>query len=424
MAKKTFAQTRKSRKGQMAKKREVEKLIGATQLETSWKASLTGKKLPQGYVKVRLPPEKPHVHLPPTRNIGSEPMLTAGGPKEPKKVLPGLPQDSRCREPDHLILDRRHLMQPGVPLIHLPKEPTTTRSLRYTPKGHFPFLILPGELRNKIYDYVIPREIYALDWLGGNQKSKTMTYRLPRRSKAFGPRLKADALERRVLLRNIRYVGRKNIMEEQYRESSPVSLLWVCKQMYPEASSMFYSKSTFLFSLLGTLRHFLDTLHPQNKASITRLAINYHAYGHPVKTENQRWKARHDRAWEDLCWKVSEECTSLTNLALDLVLNKSPLRFTSFDNAADHGVSTRWMLPLWAFQDVDIKRCWCHLRSTSIEETVLEVESQIVRKEILGANWDEEAEATRDAYGFEKIKPRRNGIVLTLKESGEIVGEA
>lgn len=184
---------------------------------------------------------------------------------------------------------------------------------------------------------------------------------------------------------------------------------------------MFYSKSTFGFHGLGALRHFLNNLRPIAKTSITRLSVNYRAYGNPSRTENLWIKARHDRTWEKLCWRITDECISLTHLNLDLKLNKSPVSFAPFDKANTTDLGTQWIKPLWAFQDAGIERLWGRIRCTTKESSVVEVESWKMRKEILGDLWDEEAESNRDAYGNERRRRDRRdtkGMVLRLRVDG------
>ena len=90
--------------------------------------------------------------------------------------------------------------------------------------------------------------------------------------------------------------------------------------------------------------------------------------------------------------------------------------------ADEAGIGAQWIKPLWAFQDVGIQRCWVRLHCLSKDSSVLEVESWKVRKEILGALWNEEEEAQRDAYGVEKCHVEANEInksmVLRLRVDG------
>ncbi|KAK3167916.1 hypothetical protein OEA41_004362 [Lepraria neglecta] len=348
--------------------------------------------------------------------------------QQSKQVIPGLPES-----PKWPILDRRSLDSPGRPLVRLPIEPTTPRALRYERQGVFPFLDLPAELRNQIYDLAIPKEHYAIEWVNNNHKTKSQTYRLPRSDMPKKPLFGADLARRRRALDTVK--GRKTEpLPKDYYGPVPTTLLLVCKQMHDEAASIFYSKSTFRFHGLGALRFFLNHLTPCAYKSISKLALQYQAYGHPCSTKDQIWKAKHDRLWDNLCERLTngtkEDPTnkcSLTHLSLDLTLNKSPISFTSFEGSMKGSLSTRWMWPLWAFQDAGIQRCWARIRCSTKDSTVLEVESWKLRKEILRDLWNEEQEARRDAYGFEHHKkngkPVKNTrtMVMRLNVNGTLI---
>lgn len=410
MGKKKSTPVRAAKKGLMAKKAGIKKLIE----EAQKKKSLAGTKLPPGTAKIYLPPLQPNSPENPCQRSQS-------CCRKPKMVVPGLTQDHNPMFPEP-----GYLHHPGKPLVCLPREPSTKRELRYTPTGHFPFLRLPGELRNKIYDYEIVKQYYEIEWIDDNHKTKSLTYRLPRLSIAYGPHLESGAARRRRQLDCSRRVPSQKKLAEGAIYAGPAALLAVCSQMHKEACSLFYSKSTFTFHGLGALRHFLNNLSSTATEALTRLVIKYRAYGEPNRTEDQIWKAKHDRLWEDLCWRIADQCNSLTGLCLDLTLNKSPLWFAPFDLADKAGIGARWIKPLWAFQDVGIQRCWLRLHCLSKDSSVLEVESWKARKEILGPLWDEEAEAQRDAYGFEKrksgAKEVKKAMVLRLRIDGGLEG--
>ena len=191
---------------------------------------------------------------------------------------------------------------------------------------------------------------------------------------------------------------------------------------------MFYSKSTFIFEGVGPLQHFVKNVTLNNKASITKLKLIYKAYGHPAKTENQIWKVKADRKWEDLCWRISNEFSSLTHLILDLDYGYSKLQFVPFFEANRRVFGTDWMMPLWAFDDLDLRSCVCRIRSATTSDTVLEVESYNIRQALLGDAWDEEAERDRDVFGsrvqHKDGKQRKAAAILRINQAGEVFGLA
>ena len=305
----------------------------------------------------------------------------------------------------------------------------TTESSAYKPKialpqpefvskGHFPFLELPGELRNRIYDLVIPCQTYVLNWVRNNQRSKTLTYHILGKESTLTRRLDPHVIQRRKETKNPRSPFRKAIMEDIYSRGSHIALLWVCKKMYPEASSMFYSKSTIVLRRLKAIRHFLNNLQPPNKLAIRSLSLTYQTYGHTVLTANTEWKRKADLSWLELCESISDECPNLTFLSLDLNLNRCPISFASI---RDEGIAThpfkQWMLPLWPFMDkgVPVERFVCRIRSNIVEDTVLEVESQNLRRDFLGEKWQQDVETTkRNAYGEDRRKEKEKTRILRI----------
>ena len=421
MAKKKTLPQGAQKKSLVSKRKEIERLIN---VNNSMSVRPTNKQSIEP-TKVRLPARQSNACIQTTsRQSYARPLYHVRRSQPPKEVIPGLPESK------FLILDQRSTESPTRPLVRLPLEPTTPRALRFNRQGVFRFLDLPAELRNQIYDLAISKEHYAIEWVDNNHKTKSQTYYLPRSGAPRRTPLGAEAARRRRALDSPKGKNPEPLPGDYY-EPVPTTLLLICKQMHDEAASVFYSKSAFHFHGLGALRHFLNHLTLLSRQSITKLHLTYKAYGHPRTTKDQIWKARHDRLWEDLCFRLTygtkedpaDKC-SLTHLGLDLTLNDSPISFTSFDGAINGDLGTRWIRPLWAFQDAGIQRCWARIRCATKESTVLEAGSWELRKEILGDLWDKEAEARRDAFGYEHHRkhgrPVKNTrtMVLMLGTSG------
>ena len=426
MAKRNPVQQKGQKKSLVSKKAEIEKLVDLSKASSSIQSKLTSRN-----TKNKNPSRQPTA-----RDAKSRPSKPNQGLRDlaPKPIVPGLPGLDYA---SFLLCDRRSYETPGVTLIRLPSEPSIPRALRYERKGHFPFLQLAGEIRNKIYDYIIAEDSYLVDWIDQRQKSKSLTYK-SLSLKLRGPRLRPDAAQHR---RSLDFY-RRRLMNKHLSPKDicpgPTALLFVCKQMSEEAASVLYSKCMFKFVKLGTLRHFLDHLRPNTMRSIRKVSIVYHAYRNPAKITDRYAKKNHDRLWEDLCWRLADNC-SLTDLNLDITLNKSPVSFATLDQLDPLHPGHEWMKPLWAFQDagpedVSIKRCWLRLRCESFEtqwnpETwreepseVLGIESQNLRRQILGEQWDEEAEKDRDYFGVSKgtrdTPALKKSLVLRLRADG------
>lgn len=401
------------KKGLSSKKAEVEKLIVQSKDELS--ASILQ---PSAIPYIRLPPAQSSYSVGTSSNNPAKQCLPyRSRRKSPKKAQPNIPHGRN--------LDVGHYT-PHIPLIRLPCEPDVPRALRgYRPKGRFPFLKLPGELRNKIYAYVIKKKHYAIEWVCDNNKSKSLTHWIREARGMPGPYLKLtpeNAVRRRAL--DTAKGRTPQRLPDEYFGRTDVAILLVCKQMHEEASSVLYSECTFAFHGIRALDHFLDCLQPAAKASISQIFIKYRAYGYPEYVSNQCWKDRHDRRWETLCWRVADECTSLTKLSLDLRLNKSPVSFCGFDEIEAAGIGAQWIRPLRAFQYIGIKRCSARVHCSVKERSVLEWGSWSIRKEILGDSWDQEIESERDSFGRGKLRKEpkeiKEGRVLRITAAGNV----
>lgn len=65
-------------------------------------------------------------------------------------------------------------------------------------------------------------------------------------------------------------------------------------------------------------------------------------------------------------------------------LPKSPTLFSNFDNPYATNVATHWVMPLWAFQDAGIQRCWGRIICLSKEDSELGKVSSRFLKEVIG----------------------------------------
>lgn len=432
MAKKGPGAAGKQKKSLQGKRNQIEKMI-----EQSEKTPRSKPKshFSKAQAEPFLTPTRPIVKVPTVakaeRSLTPYATTSLCRRRAPKATVSARlsPQASKA---DYLILDRRTLACPDLGLIHLPKEPDIPRPKRQKPKGNFNFLGLPGEIRNQIYNYVIQEETYAVDWEGETSQTKRLSHRLPYRPKSMWPQLSVETVERRKTLRkHIDSDERKKLMKDFYSHSSPVSLLFVCQKIYPEAATVFYSTHTFAFDLLGSLRFFLNTVSPANKAAIRSIAFTYKTYGYPKLTKDQHWKDVADSKWDGLCWRVSDECTSLKHLILNMKFRRSPLRFPSLDDASRKTFGQRWICALWPFEDIGLETFYLKVQSDIYEDAVMAVHCWRIRQEILARKWNEKVENTRDWFGTPLIKTvetkkcrigtlNGNALILSIDQYGQV----
>ncbi|MCJ1404698.1 hypothetical protein MMC11_007924 [Xylographa trunciseda] len=174
------------------------------------------------------------------------------------------------------------------------------------------FLLLPGEIRNKIYKLVF----------------ETCHYEIKRSKRCRGLTHQFYRMDRPGSW--LWYEGRKinsPLASDNFphRRELAVSLLRTCRQIHDESLSFCYSEASFGFWSRKLLEKFLSTINFAAKTSITRLLIQHETYGDPYNTEDVRWKIVHDLKWETCCERVSRELSGLRNLTVLMKINDRPL---------------------------------------------------------------------------------------------------
>lgn len=252
------------------------------------------------------------------------------------------------------------------------------------------FLEFPGEIRNLIYGYVFPRELYEIGCLG--KKAKSLTYRFGTQP-LKGPRLDPSVDRRRRLLDYPRRIRSNECVPLYELSPGPAAILLTCKQIHEEASLLLYTNSTFAFLSLQALSTFLNTIRTSCKQSIRSLHLKHHTAGVLGLTEANKGTEQYNQKWLDLCWKVRDELCNLKELGIVLTINDRPLSF---------GEEAAWKAPLLAFSGIGLERCSIILNGPTFN-TVLEAEAHELRQLLLGENFVPGA----NAHSFWFIKERK-----------------
>ena len=98
---------------------------------------------------------------------------------------------------------------------------------------------------------------------------------------------------------------------------------------------------------------------------------------------------------------------NVRSLNLEFRMHTAPLAFAPLDlNALCYSGDFRreWLVPICLFKGLSLDRCWVRVISHVMAETVLEVESWKLRKQLIGERWNEGKEARNDAFGFERSR--------------------
>lgn len=285
------------------------------------------------------------------------------------KLLPHSPQN-RSTQPN---------------LVHTSRPPhTTTRSAQQWPfSGPGPrpglFLDFPGEIRNLIYGYVFPREIYEIRCLSKRAQSLTYTFAT---QPLKGPKLDPSVDRRRRQWDLPRRIRSTELGIPLYELSpGPAAILLTCKQIHEEASSVLYQNSTFAFSSTRAMSNFLNTIRISCKQSIRSLHLRQYTVGDIDREYSYKEIEGHDRKWLDLCRKVRDELCNLKELSIVLTINSL---------SRNSGEDDTWKAPLLAFSGIGLTRCSIILEAGWLGykyNRMLAVEAGKLRQILLGENF-------------------------------------
>ncbi|KIW72132.1 hypothetical protein PV04_00352 [Phialophora macrospora] len=185
------------------------------------------------------------------------------------------------------------------------------------PARPFRFFDLPGEIRNRIYDLVVPE---ARVMVFGTHPQKAL-----QQLKKREPKTKHQS-------------PRYHIRGTFTGEPTEASLLFSCRQMNREAIRYVYARTTFCFTSVVVLRKFLNNIPEAARTSIVSLEITNIGYGEPPLLADREWKLRHDAKWSAVLNQVKQQ-TALRQLVLNI---------TNFDWPIQLEVREPWATPLLA----------------------------------------------------------------------------
>ena len=125
-----------------------------------------------------------------------------------------------------------------------------------------PFLRLPGELRSKIYGYVLGGHALRIGYSPHVRKTKTI------KGQRYHVHAGGGLFNRLV---------EHEVIDHRYEKalSLHLGLLRVCRQVYGEAALLPYAMNTFTFENDWVLRRCFKTLRPTQKRAMTKFAIQY-----------------------------------------------------------------------------------------------------------------------------------------------------
>jgi hypothetical protein len=176
----------------------------------------------------------------------------------------------------------------------------------------FHFLKLPGEIRNKVYDLIIPNSHVHIT---GNNPNKDFE-----RSQ----REDWNPMKKRP---RFRLSGEIITIDDQ--GADPLGLLRVCRKMYHEAAPVFYSKTTPCFDSLMPIHKFLNLVPESSLKHVRSLSLTMSHYGEPELIADGQWKEAYDTKWQATCEMLANHLPGLQCLDLDLTLAAWPLQLST-----------------------------------------------------------------------------------------------
>ncbi|KPI45599.1 uncharacterized protein AB675_341 [Cyphellophora attinorum] len=257
----------------------------------------------------------------------------------------------------------------------------------------FPFLSIPGELRNKVYDLVIPSS-HVLVIADHPQRD------LHKRRK----------LHPSAKLSRYRLSGR--ILSIDDEEADPLGLIRSCRAISEEATKIFYSKTTPCFESLAAINKFLNGAAAAGLKCIRSISLSFAGYGEPRLTKNKHWKDKKDLKWQRTCSRIATTLVGLQSLNLDLRLATWP---TTLGNNED------WTQPLMVVKGNGLHLVRLTLRHHMFNDTRLALAARRLENEMMTPEGREERDVREALQAIEEMEIRALQIpkakkVLVIKQ--------
>lgn len=226
------------------------------------------------------------------------------------------------------------------------------------------FFDLPGEIRNKIYDLIIPFNrilITAKHTKRPVAKDGSPSRGHPRRS-----------LGHKLLSKHVTGMVRTFIRV-------PVGVLLVSRAVHHEVISMIYARTEFCFHSLFTLNRFMNRAPKQGLENIRKIEIKHHTYGEPHLLADRMWKIAHDRSWDNTCERVPVAMKRLQSLVLVLSLNEWPIEL----KVDERWARTVMMLAGKGLEYADISLTHNAFTADHLQKVAFQLEDAMIKKDKL-----------------------------------------
>lgn len=231
------------------------------------------------------------------------------------------------------------------------------------------FLRLPMEVRLLIYAYTWEDEVYAIDWIPGQEAlgSEVVCLREEVLSNDFHRQhCQRDEIGWKIHNNILHWVYRNGQWHSiRYKDYSPrapdfpfnrAALLLTCRQIYEETSRIFYNNIILRLPDYEVVQRLLSILSPASKSSIRSLEVMYYPPADPPEDEDcgtrycDPWYVDEEKqrdAWADAIKTIAEQLTGLTNLTLYTHVHDCQCLCGSKHKV---GLDKKWARPLMALK--------------------------------------------------------------------------
>ncbi|KAF1929704.1 uncharacterized protein M421DRAFT_4153 [Didymella exigua CBS 183.55] len=256
------------------------------------------------------------------------------------------------------------------------------------------FLSLPGEIRNKIYQYyfqdtyrcelvedgcdfeahapktfkLLLNSSHTIDTKPNKRiksrdrtASKPLTFRFPR------------AHEKSTLPGSRLHLGWLN---------PHGALILVCKQVFAETLALLYQRINFVFEAPRRITNFLRRIPQPSHSSVTKLHLYYTTYGNLAAAEDVTWQQKHVESWTRACKVAAKSLTCLRELDVDIWINEDAPKFN---------LRQKWLQPLLKFHRITCdshQQESTHNRSRAIKTKSLEAVKVRVKTRLWAHNFE------------------------------------
>ncbi|XPT02102.1 hypothetical protein M3J09_011224 [Ascochyta lentis] len=219
------------------------------------------------------------------------------------------------------------------------------------------FLDLPGEIRNRIYEYCF-QSSFRCELVAQGCDLTTATPKVvksllnatvnskPRHGDNRGKAKSDEPLIIRLPPRrrgsHSAVLGPRTCWLDLF-----CGLILVCKQIHTETLPLLYQRITFIFEAPCRISSFLRRVPQQNLDNVSKLHLYYTTYGSPSSASDVIWQDKHIESWMRACKMASKKLTCLRELEIEIWINEDAPKFN---------LRQKWLQPLLQFRRLSLDK--------------------------------------------------------------------